>query len=102
MNILFGMANYQSHIFTPQDSAGVLQVYSVSITRDTIQLFLKFSKTDQTGERSTIVISILELSPDPLRPRTVNITISFQKLYMCSISKVPLRPLNLCSCTATL
>lgn len=42
-----------------------------------------------------------ELSPDPLRPWTVNFTISFQKLYMCSISKVPLRPLNLCSCTVT-
>lgn len=57
----FGMANFQSHYFTSQDS-GVLQVYSVLITRDTIQ-FLKFSKTDQSGEGSTIVI--LELPPPP-------------------------------------
>lgn len=55
------MANYQLHYFTSQDS-GVLQVYSVLITRDTIQ-FLKFSKTDQSGEGSTIVI--LELPPPP-------------------------------------
>lgn len=60
----FGMVNYQSQYGTSQDSR-VLQVCSVSIARDTIQLFLyKFSKTDQTGEGSSIVK--LELSPSTM------------------------------------
>lgn len=64
MYFFFGMANYQSQYGTSQDSR-VLQVCSVSIARDTIQLFLyKFSKTDQTGERSSIVK--LESSPSTM------------------------------------
>lgn len=65
------MANYQSHYFTSQHS-GVLQVYSVSIHVIPYNYFWNFQKTDQTGEESTTVTSILELSSDPLRPRTVN------------------------------
>lgn len=95
MNIFFGIT-----LFYISRLRSYSSLFSFN-SRDTIRLFLKFSKTDQKGEGSTIVTSILELSSDPLRPWTVNFTISFQKLYMCSISKVLLRPLNLCNRTAT-
>lgn len=67
MYFFFGMVNYQSQYGTSQDSR-VLQVCSVSIARDTIQLFLyKFSKTDQTGKGSSIVeIRVIPLDHESL------------------------------------